>query len=169
MARDMTQGNITKHLLAYAVPLVFGNLFQQLYHTADSVVVGHFYGKDALAAVGTAGPIMNILIFLIVGLSMGASILMAGYFGAKDYSALKEELSTSVLAGLILTVFLSVLSFLGSGLFLRLTRRPISAHHFRRAYLYLFLQCALRRPAGHRRLQSGPLRPDSDDRCQHFS
>ena len=84
MARDMTQGNITKHLLVYAVPLVFGNLFQQLYHTVDSVVVGHFYGKDALAAVGTAGPIMNILIFLIVGLSMGASILMAGYFGAKD-------------------------------------------------------------------------------------
>ncbi len=124
MARDMTQGNITKHLLVYAVPLVFGNLFQQLYHTVDSVVVGHFYGKDALAAVGTAGPIMNILIFLIVGLSMGASILMAGYFGAKDYSALKEELSTSVLAGLILTVLLSVLSFLGSGLFLRLTRTP---------------------------------------------
>ena len=52
MARDMTKGNITGHLIAYAVPLVFGNLFQQLYHTVDSVVVGQFYGKEALAAVG---------------------------------------------------------------------------------------------------------------------
>ena len=55
MARDMTKGNITGHLIAYAVPLVFGNLFQQLYHTVDSVVVGQFYGKEALAAVGAAG------------------------------------------------------------------------------------------------------------------
>ena len=60
MARDMTKGNITGHLIAYSVPLVFGNLFQQLYHTVDSVVVGQFYGKEALAAVGAAGPIMNI-------------------------------------------------------------------------------------------------------------
>jgi len=124
MARDMTQGNITGHLLVYAVPLVFGNLFQQLYHTVDSVVVGQFYGKEALAAVGAAGPIMNILIFLIVGLSMGTSILMANYFGARDYQSLKEELSTSIVAGLLLTVVLSVLSFLGSGFFIRITRTP---------------------------------------------
>ena len=124
MARDMTEGNITNHLLVYAVPLVFGNLFQQLYHTVDSVVVGKFNGKTALAAVGAAGPIMNILIFLIVGLSMGASILMAGYFGAKDYKALKEEMSTSLMSGLYLTIALSILSFAGSGLFIRLTRTP---------------------------------------------
>lgn len=101
MARDMTKGNITGHLIAYAVPLVFGNLFQQLYHTVDSVVVGQFYGKEALAAVGAAGPIMNILTFLIVGLSLGASILMASYFGAKDYQNLKDEFATSVLSGLL--------------------------------------------------------------------
>ena len=101
MARDMTKGNITGHLIAYAVPLVFGNLFQQLYHTVDSVVVGQFYGKEALAAVGAAGPIMNILTFLIVGLSLGASILMASYFGAKDYQHLKDEFATSVLSGLL--------------------------------------------------------------------
>ena len=91
MARNMTQGSITGHLLVYAVPLVFGNLFQQLYHTVDSVVVGQFNGKEALAAIGAAGPIMNILIFLIVGLSMGASIIMAEYFGAGDFPALKRR------------------------------------------------------------------------------
>ena len=60
MARDMTQGNITKHLLLYAGPLIIGDLFQQLYHTVDSVVVGQFRGKEALAAIGAAGPVMNL-------------------------------------------------------------------------------------------------------------
>lgn len=135
MARDMTEGSIPKHLLVYAVPLVFGNLFQQLYHTVDSVVVGYFDGKMALAAVGAAGPIMNIMIFLIVGLSMGASILMASYFGAKDYASLKEEMSTSVIAGFLLTVVLSILSFAGSGLFIRLTRTPVEIAADATAYL----------------------------------
>ena len=124
MARDMTEGSITKHMLFYAVPLVFGNLFQQLYHTVDSVVVGQFYGKNALAAVGAAGPIMNILTFLIVGISMGTSILMAQYFGAKKYEEMREELGTSFTAGVLLTAVLMALSYLGSGLFIRLTRTP---------------------------------------------
>lgn len=124
MARDMTTGNIPKHMLFYAVPLVFGNLFQQLYHTVDSVVVGQFYGKQALAAVGAAGPIMNILTFLIVGLSMGTSILMAHYFGAKQEAELRRELGTSFTAGCLLTVLLMLLSYLGSGFFIRLTQTP---------------------------------------------
>ena len=89
MARDMTKGNITGHLIAYAVPLVFGNLFQQLYHTVDSVVVGQFYGKEALAAVGAAGPIMNILTFLIVGLTFsfsedGQTVSITGFDGSRS-------------------------------------------------------------------------------------
>lgn len=135
MTRDMTQGNITRHLLLYALPLIFGDLFQQLYHTVDSVVVGQFKGKVALAAIGAAGPIMNILIFLIAGISMGASILMAEYFGAKNYRTLKEELATSLVAGLLLTVVLSVLSYAGSGLFIRITRTPKEIAHLAAAYL----------------------------------
>ena len=124
MTRDMTQGSITGHMLAYAVPLVFGNLFQQLYHTVDSVVVGQFNGKEALAAIGAAGPVMNILIFLIVGISMGSSILMAEYFGAKDYESLRKEMATSLAAGFLLTAVLTVVSVWGSGLFVRITRTP---------------------------------------------
>lgn len=124
MTRDMTQGNITGHMLSYAVPLVFGNLFQQLYHTVDSVIVGQFNGKEALAAIGSAGPVMNILIFLIVGISMGSSILMAEYFGAKDYESLRKEMATSLTAGFLLTAVLTVASVCGSGLFVRLTRTP---------------------------------------------
>ena len=135
MARDMTKGNITGHLIAYAVPLVFGNLFQQLYHTVDSVVVGQFYGKEALAAVGAAGPIMNILTFLIVGLSLGASILMASYFGAKDYRNLKDEFATSVLSGLLLTIVLSGIALSGSSLFIRLTQTPEEISSLAASYL----------------------------------
>ncbi len=124
MTRDMTEGNITKHLLFYAVPLVFGNLFQQLYHTVDSVVVGQFHGKKALAAVGAAGPIMNILTFLIVGISMGTSILMARYFGARQEEELRKELGTSLTAGFLLTLVLAVVSFLGSAWFIRITNTP---------------------------------------------
>ena len=177
MARDMTKGNITGHLIAYAVPLVFGNLFQQLYHTVDSVVVGQFYGKEALAAVGAAGPIMNILTFLIVGLSLGASILMASYFGAKDYQHLKDEFATSVLSGLLLTIVLSGISLAGSRLFIRLTQTPEEISAQASLYLqiislgliYLFLQYFLRRPARDRRFQSAALCPDPDDHCQCIS
>lgn len=124
MARDMTQGNITRHLLTYAVPLMFANLLQQLYQTVDSIIVGQYNGKEALAAIGAAGPIMNILIFMIVGLSLGASILMSEYFGAKNYDALKTEMATSLVSGFILTAALSLLAFAGSGLFIKLTRTP---------------------------------------------
>ena len=135
MTRDMTEGNITKHLLFYAVPLVFGNLFQQLYHTVDSVVVGHFYGKSALAAVGAAGPIMNILTFLIVGISMGTSILMARYFGAREEEKLKKELGTSLTAGVLLTLVLAAVSFLGSAWFIRITNTPEEIAASAAAYL----------------------------------
>ena len=118
MVRDMTHGNVTRHLLTYAVPLMFANLLQQLYQTVDSIIVGQYNGKEALAAIGAAGPIMNILIFLIVGLSLGASILMSEYFGAKDYKALKTEMATSLVSGFILTIVLSLLAFTGSGLFI---------------------------------------------------
>ncbi|MBP3925573.1 MAG: polysaccharide biosynthesis C-terminal domain-containing protein, partial [Clostridium sp.] len=135
MTRDMTEGNITKHLLFYAVPLVFGNLFQQLYHTVDSVVVGHFYGKSALAAVGAAGLIMNILTFLIVGISMGTSILMARYFGAREEEKLKKELGTSLTAGVLLTLVLAAVSFLGSAWFIRITNTPEEIAASAAAYL----------------------------------
>lgn len=135
MVRDMTHGNIPKHMIFYAVPLIFANLLQQFYQTVDSIIVGQFKGKEALASIGAAGPIMNILIFLIVGLSLGTSILMAEYFGAKDYSALKKEMATSLVAGFYLTIVLSVLAFAGSGLFIRMTRTPLEIAPMAEEYL----------------------------------
>ena len=86
-ARDMTQGSIWKQLLLFSLPLMAGNLFQQLYNTVDSIVVGNFVGKEALAAVGSVGPIINSLIGFFMGLSTGAGVIISQYYGAKAPSA----------------------------------------------------------------------------------
>ena len=82
---DMTQGKILLPLVSFTIPLVLGNLFQLTYNAADSVIVGKYVGEQALAAVGTSTPIMNIAILLISGMCMGASVLMSSQYGAKDY------------------------------------------------------------------------------------
>ena len=74
-ALDMTKGSITGHLIRYSVPLIVGNLFQLAYNAVDSIIAGRFIGKEALAALGTAGPVMNIIILGISGICMGAGVL----------------------------------------------------------------------------------------------
>ena len=78
----MTRGSIARLLLAFAIPLMLGNLFQQLYNTVDSLIVGNFVGKQALAAVGCTGPIINTLIGLFGGLAAGATVVISQYYGA---------------------------------------------------------------------------------------
>ena len=96
---DMTQGKILLPLVSFTIPLVLGNLFQLTYNAADSVIVGKYVGEQALAAVGTSTPIMNIAILLISGMCMGASVLMSSQYGAKDYDTLSRQISTTMLAG----------------------------------------------------------------------
>lgn len=92
------------NLVAYAVPLVLGSLFQLAYNAVDSIIAGRFIGTEALAATGMAGPVMNILILGISGLSMGAGVIMSAYFGAKDYGMLSRELSTLLGAGAVFSI-----------------------------------------------------------------
>jgi len=108
--QNMTEGNVTKRMVSFAIPLLFGNVLQQLYSAAAAVMVGKFAGKMALAAVGTAAPIMNILMFLMVGITMGSSILMSEFFGASEHEKVKQEEVTSILSGLIFTIVLSVVA-----------------------------------------------------------
>lgn len=79
----MTVGNPGKQIVAFAVPMLIGNIAQQLYNTADSVIVGRYVGDNALAAVGSAAPILNLLLVLFIGISVGAGIMVSQYFGAK--------------------------------------------------------------------------------------
>ena len=90
----MTSGNIPRQLAAYAVPLVLGNLFQLTYNVVDSAIVGRFIGKEALAAVGTASPVMNLLILGVSGLCIGASVIMSEAFGARDDGKVRREMAT---------------------------------------------------------------------------
>lgn len=82
-ATDMTVGEPWKQIVLFTIPMLIGNIAQQLYNTVDSIVVGRYVGDNALAAVGSAGPILNLLLVLFVGISMGASIMVAQYFGRK--------------------------------------------------------------------------------------
>ena len=81
-AQDMTQGSPVGNLVKFSVPLLIGNLAQQLYSTVDSIVVGNYVGDGALAAVGASGPILNLLLVLFMGISVGASIMVSQYYGA---------------------------------------------------------------------------------------
>ena len=97
--KDMTEGKIALPLVAFTVPLVLGNLFQLTYNAVDSVIVGRYVGEEALAAVGTSAPLMNIALLFISGLCMGASILMSSQYGSRDYGLLSRQISATFLAG----------------------------------------------------------------------
>ena len=124
MKTDMTRGNITHHLMKFALPLILGNIFQLTYNAVDSIIVGRFVGDAAQAAIGTANPIMSIAVFFIVGICTGTSVLMSEYFGAKDYEKLKKEIGTAMSVGILFTGALSILCILLSRRFLILIHTP---------------------------------------------
>ena len=120
----MTVGRISPQLIRFAIPLILGNFFQLTYNAADSIIVGRFVGPNALAAVGAASPIMNIIIFMIVGICLGMSVLMSEFFGAGDMKKLKREISTSFIAGGIFTLVLIILGIVFSRTILMFMNTP---------------------------------------------
>ena len=109
MTKDMTTGKIMPLLVKFTIPLVLGNLFQLTYNAVDSIIVGHFVGKEALAAVGICNPISTLMILFLNGLCMGASILMGMQYGAREYDTLHRQISTTMLSGVIFSVFLTLI------------------------------------------------------------
>ena len=97
----MTEGSIYKKLIAFAIPLFLGNLFQQLYNTADSLIVGNFLGSQALASVSSSGNLIFLMVGFFNGIAMGAGVVIARYFGAKDYENLEKAVHTIVAFGLV--------------------------------------------------------------------
>lgn len=106
---DFTKGNATRQIISFAVPMLVGNLFQQLYSMADAAVVGRYVGGDALAAVGASAPLVNFLLSVIIGLTTGASVLISQLFGAGREDELKRAVSTSVVFMGALTLLVSLL------------------------------------------------------------
>lgn len=137
MVMDMKKGNPTKLILNFAFPMLIGNIFQQVYNMVDSIVVGRFVGKNALAAVGSSFSLMNFITLLIIGLCMGSSIVISQYFGAEDYEGLKRVVSTSFIFMFIFTVLLSILTFLFAKPLLMLIKTPVEILEDSTSYLQI--------------------------------
>lgn len=135
MTTDMTQGRIIPQLTQFTIPLVLGNLFQLTYNAADSVIVGKFVGDGALAAVGTAGPVMNMVILFISGMCMGAGILMSTQYGAKKYDQLERQISTTMLGGLAFSAVVALILIVFSYPLLELLQVPADILHSAAVYL----------------------------------
>lgn len=94
---DMTEGSPWKNIVLFMIPMLIGNIAQQLYNTVDSIIVGKYVGDNALAAVGSAAPILNLLVVLLVGIGMGASIVVAQYLGAKQAESLSHSIGNCLI------------------------------------------------------------------------
>ena len=137
-ARDMTQGAPWKRIAEFAMPMLLGNFAQQLYNTADSVIVGEYVGDNALAAVGSAAPILNLLLALFVGVSTGAGIVISQHFGAKDRDGLSVSIGNCILLAAIATVLIMFVGPLATRPFLELLRTPDSIINWCTDYLKIF-------------------------------
>ena len=111
--RDMTKGNIVRQVLEFSLPLMLGNIFQMLYNTVDSIVVGQFVGTQALAAVGSTTMIVNMLVFFFNGFSIGASVVIGVHFGAKNMEKLHKAVETTMAATFIMSVLFTLIGFFG--------------------------------------------------------
>ena len=122
---DMTKGNPIKVIILFTLPLLLGNLFQQLYNICDSAVVGQFVGDEAMAAVSSSGSLINLLIGLVQGISVGAGIGIAQYFGAKNKDKMSKTIHTTILFAFILGIVLSFLGYFLAPYLLRLMNTDI--------------------------------------------
>ena len=104
----LTEGSIWKKLMGFAFPLFLGNLFQQLYNTADSLIVGNFLGSDALAAVSSSGSLTFLLVGFFQGMAMGAGVIIARYFGARQQKELQKAIHTTVAFGILCGILLTI-------------------------------------------------------------
>ena len=136
--QSMTEGSIFGHLLRFSLPLLLGNFCQQLYNTVDSIVVGNFVGKEALAAVGTVNPIINTLIGLFLGLSTGVSVVIAQAYGARDAVGVRRAVQTSVLLIFVLSVISTVVGVATVGPMLRLMQAPEDVFGLAETYLGIY-------------------------------
>lgn len=138
-AMDMTQGSPTRLIVLFSLPLLAGNVLQQLYNMVDSVVVGNYVGSSALTAVGAGFSIMFLISSLFLGFSMGATIMIAQYVGAGDQGAVGRTVDTIYSALLVIIVPLTLLGVLASGPLLTLIRVPQEAYEQARTYCMVVL------------------------------
>ena len=139
MVRDMTKGNTTKLLLEFSVPMLIGNIFQQIYNVVDSAIVGKYIGSDALAAVGSTGSVNFLFFSLCIGVGSGSGIVASRYFGAKERDNVKRVVANSCYIMMLVSFVMALLGFMLSGSVLHLLNTPENI--FADAALYLQIMC----------------------------
>ena len=135
---DMTQGSILQHIINFAFPLLIGNIFQQLYNTVDTWVVGNYVSNEAFSAVGTVGPIINMLIGFFTGLSSGAGVVISQYYGAKRFDKVHDAVHTSIVMTLLLGVVFTAVGILMIPPMLNLMKTPAEVFPESSAYLTIY-------------------------------
>lgn len=123
-SENLTVGSIPKKIITFAIPIFFGNLFQQFYNMADSLIVGQFLGSNALAAVTSTGNLIFLLVGFFNGTAMGAGVIIARYFGAKDYGNVKKAIHTDLAFGVICGIFMTVIGIVFAPQILKLMKTP---------------------------------------------
>lgn len=135
---DMTQGSITRHLIQFALPLLAGNVFQQLYNMVDTWVVGNFVSNEAFSAVGTVGPIVNMLIGFFMGLSSGAGVVISQYYGAHRPEKVRDTVHTAMVLTLVLCAAFTALGLALIPAMLDLMNTPAEVLPESTAYLSIY-------------------------------
>ena len=152
----MTEGNPVRQIIKFTIPMLLGNVAQQLYNTVDSIIVGRFVGDNALAAVGSAGPILNLLLVLFMGVAVGASIMISQYFGARQREDLSKAVGSCFVATGVASLFIMITGPLISGPLLRLLGTPESIIGW--CEQYLFIICVGIAGGGYYNIMGGVLR-----------
>ncbi len=137
--KDFTTGREGPQILRFALPMVIGNVFQQFYNIVDSLVVGNFLGKDALAAVGASFPVIFALISLIIGIATGSTIIIAQYFGAKDYEKVKRAIDTMYIFTFLASIIVSILGIYYVEDIFRMLRLPEELMPQAKSYLTVYM------------------------------
>lgn len=136
---DMTEGRPWEKIVAFTIPMLIGNIAQQLYNTVDSIVVGKYVGDNALAAVGSASPMLNLLLVLFVGISMGASIMVSQYYGSRDRENLSRTIGTTITLTAAASIFLMVFGSVIIRPVLHMLNTPDSIMDWCASYLFILL------------------------------
>ncbi len=136
---DLTEGNIAVQMILFSLPILVGHIFQTVYNNVDSLVVGNFVGKEALAAVNTCTPVYNLMVGFFIGMSTGASVIFSRCLGSGNYEKLKKSIHTTVCFALLLGIALGVIGVLGVDVILDILNCPDDIYGYAGDYLRIYI------------------------------
>jgi putative MATE family efflux protein len=136
---DMTTGSAFRHIIKFSIPMLLGNVFQQMYNVVDSLIVGNYIGKSALAAVGASFPVMFVLISLIIGLTMGMSVVISQYYGAKDLKKVKNAIDSMLIFTIVAGITVGLVGYIFAEQIFTLMGFPCEVIAEAKVYFQIFI------------------------------